>query len=86
MYLITKDYNGNLYAVLKTYEAGYESERDKIKELNMNIGDKYIVDYIDVYGYHTDVFLIDFPDNIFNSVFFDFYDQNGNEVDVYELN
>ena len=86
MYLITKDYDGNLYAVLTTYETGHESQREKIKKLGMNIGDKYMVDYIDVYGYHTDVFLIEYPDENFNSVFFDFYDQDGNKIDVYELN
>ena len=85
MYLGKYNHNGLLYAVLVEYDAGHKSEQETIKTLDMKIGDKFLVDDIDIYGFHTDVYLTDFPNQTFNSVFFDFVDEDGNEVDIYNV-
>jgi hypothetical protein len=72
-----------IYAVLKTYNAGYECEQETIKELNMQIGDKFKVNDIAIHSWNTDVYLDEFPNRNFNSVFFDFVDEDGNEVDIF---
>lgn len=38
---------------------------------HLEVGQEYTVDYTDVGGYHTDVFLIEVPGVAFNSVMFD---------------
>jgi hypothetical protein len=53
-----------------TLTAGYESDRqDAIKYLV--IGNEYTVDYTMVHNWSTDVFLVEFPNISFNSVFFE---------------
>lgn len=76
--------NEIIYAVLTTHSAGYESQRKQIKELNMKIGDKFTVNDIAIHSWNTDVYLEEFPNNCFNSVFFDFVDGSGNEVDIFK--
>lgn len=73
-----------IYAILETYNAGYESEQKRIKELNMQIGDKFIVNDIIIHSWNTDVYLNEFPGYSFNSVFFDFVDEYGKEIDIFE--
>ena len=76
--------NEIIYAVLTTHSAGYESEKERVKELNMQIGDKFIVNDIIIHSWKTDVYLDEFPGCKFNSVFFDFVDENGKEIDIFE--
>jgi hypothetical protein len=76
--------NRVIYAVLETHDAGWEGEQKRIKELNMKIGDKFTVNNIAIGSWNTDVYLDEFPDDYFNSVFFNFVDENGSEVDIFK--
>jgi len=50
-------------------EAGYDYDIDAAKGLTLN--DVYVVSRIIAYGFHTDVFLQEFPNVCFNSSHFD---------------
>lgn len=71
-----------IYAVVETLRAGYDCEKERVKSLGFKVGDKFEVDYIDMGGSSTSIYLKDFPNQLFNSVFFEF-EENGEELDIY---
>ena len=72
-----------IYAVVETLIAGYDCEKEKVKTLGFKVGDKFEVEYIDMGGSSTSIYLKDFPNQPFNSVFFEF-EENGKELDIYD--
>lgn len=72
-----------IYAVVETLRAGYDCEEERVKSLGFKVGDKFEVDYIDMGGSSTSIYLKDFPNQAFNSVFFEF-EENGEELDIYD--
>lgn len=71
-----------IYAICTTLEAGYPGDQKKIKESGIKVGDKIELKDASVGGWHTDVYLVGYEGS-FNSVFFDFVDEDGNEYDIY---
>ena len=53
-----------------TLDAGYKSDQETAKKY-LEIGKEYIVERTEVDSWHTDVWLQEFPDVKFNSVFFE---------------
>lgn len=72
-----------IYAVVETLIAGYDCEKELVKSLGFKEGDKFEVDYIDMGSSSTGIHLKDFPNQSFNSVFFEF-EENGEELDIYD--
>jgi len=68
----------NIYAdngdkvVCHTYEAGYDSDKERAKEY-LEVGKIYTIDYTEVDSWSTTVYLQEFPLIPFNSVFFEDY-------------
>lgn len=66
----------NIYALkghkvrLETLDAGYDYQKELVEKY-LELGKEYTVDYTDVYSSYTDVYLQEFPDIYFNSVFFE---------------
>jgi len=56
--------------VIFTGNGGYDIE-NKIAKTILTVNKIYTVDYTIIHSYNTDVILEEFPDNKFNSVFFD---------------
>lgn len=71
-----------IYAICTTLNAGYDSDKKKIKDSGINIGDKIELDGACVSGWSTEVYLVGYEGS-FNSVFFDFVDENGEDYDIY---
>ena len=72
-----------VYAVVETLRAGYDCEQAQVERLGFKVGDKFEVGYIDMGGGCTGIQLKDFPNQSFNSVFFEF-EENGKELDIYD--
>jgi hypothetical protein len=49
---------------------GYDHHQETAKK-HLAVGQEYTVEYTDVGSWHTDVYLKEFPDVNFNSVFFE---------------
>lgn len=79
---IAKFKDKTIYAICVTLDAGYQSDQKRIKESGINVGDKIELEDARVGGWNTDVYLVGY-DGSFNSVFFDFVDEDGNEYDIY---
>lgn len=66
----------NIYAIkghkvrVKTYDAGYEYQEKLIRD-NLKLGEEYTILRTEVASSYTEVFLEEFPDISFNSVFFE---------------
>lgn len=66
----------NIYAkegdkvICSTHNAGYDIEKEKVKKY-LVIGQEYTIDCTVVDNWSTDVYLQEFPDIPFNSVFFE---------------
>lgn len=71
-----------IYAVVETLRAGYDCEEEMVKSLGFKVGDKFELECIDMGGSSTSIHLKDFPNQSFNSVFFDF-EEGGKELDIY---
>ena len=71
-----------LYAICTTLDAGTSYDRQEMKDSNIQIGDKLAITDIKVGSWHTDIYL-DGYHHSFNSVFFKFVDENGNDYDIY---
>lgn len=59
---------------------GYEFERLDASQL-LQLNQEYEVDFIDMSGFHTDIYLVGFK-KPFNSVLFDFF-EDGKEIDIF---
>jgi hypothetical protein len=73
--------NGHKVIVTEdTINNGYEC--DKINVLKyLTVGTVYTVDYTDVHGWNTDVYLIEFPGLSFNSSSFEDVSEQSEELD-----
>lgn len=72
-----------IFAVCTTLEGGYKSDQKRILESNIQIGDKIEVETIHVYDWYTEIWLVGHEES-FNSIYFEFIDDNGNEYDIYK--
>lgn len=70
-----------IYAIVKTLEAGYDSDKDKVSKAGFKVGDKIEVCDIIMHQSSTDIYL-EGHFGSFNSVFFDF-EENGEELNIY---
>ena len=76
----------NIYALkghtvrCHTLNAGYNSDIEQAKKY-LTINKEYTVEKTDVYNWNTNVVLQDFPDVMFNSVFFDDVEEQPEEKD-----
>lgn len=50
--------------------AGYKDDQ-RIAKQHLTVGHSYTIDYTDVGSWHTDVYLLEFPNRAFNSVMFE---------------
>ena len=67
---IRQQFNNVPYQKCAVCFAGYNYQKEKIKKY-LEFGKEYTVDYTDVDSSSTDVYLQEFPDLSFNSVFFE---------------
>lgn len=73
-----------IYARFTEPDAGYKCDQDKVRDARLELDKLYPVSSIEVNRSYTDVWLDDFITR-FNSVHFDFEDENGNSVDIYRM-
>lgn len=71
-----------IYAICTTLDAGYDTDREKIRNSGISVGDKVELKDAKVGTWHTTVYLVGYKGS-FNSVFFKFVDENGDEYDIY---
>ena len=71
------------YAKLITLDAGYPSDKLQVKN-NLILGNTYVIEDMHIGGWHTDVYLEGITGS-FNSVFFEFYDEDGNEINFLDI-
>lgn len=72
-----------IFAICKTLEAGSKCDEKKMTDSGINIGDKIELENARVGLFHTDICLVGYK-GLFNSVFFDFVDENDKEYDIYQ--
>lgn len=70
-----------VFAIVSTLDAGYNSEKIKMNNLGIKIGDRFIVTDIDMGQSSTSIGLKEHF-GYFNSVFFNF-EENGEELNIY---
>lgn len=73
----------NVFAVLKTHEGGYDMDKKKVKDLE--IGQQFSVSEINMGSFSTSIKLKEIPGESFNSVFFQFMNEMGDEIDIYSM-
>lgn len=71
------------YAKLVTLNAGYPHDKLQVKK-NLILGNTYVIEDMYISAWYTDVYLEGFSGG-FNSVFFEFYNENGEEVDFLSI-
>ena len=77
----------NIYALeghkvtCSTLDAGYENNKE-VATKHLTVGNVYTVDYTNVDSWHTDVYLKEFPDVAFNSIFFEDADEQSDDKDA----
>lgn len=71
-----------LYAVFEHSEEGWDYDKKLCKELLME-GKTYLVEAIEMDRSSTKIYLKDFPDNFFNSVNFEYY-EDGERINIYK--
>lgn len=72
----------DLYAICTTLNAGTDFDKKAIVEAGIKVGDKIPLVNAEVGKFHTNVYLKGYPKS-FNSVFFNFVDENGEDYDIY---
>jgi hypothetical protein len=68
-----------IYAVVKTFNAGYNSEEEKMRNM-FELNQKIEVDSIVVNSWSTDIYLKEYEES-FNSVFFKIVDEEDVELE-----
>ena len=71
-----------VYAKVTAPDNGYDHDQNAVKKLNH--AEKYEVSDISIGRYHTSVCLKNVS-GVFNSVNFTFYDEVGNEIDIFSM-
>lgn len=72
-----------MYYAIFLNKNGYNGEKEKATEAGLKEGEKYEVVYASIGQSHSNIEL-DGIDGDFNSVMFDYVDENGNEADIFE--
>lgn len=72
-----------IFAICTTLDAGSEYDQGKINSSGIRVGDKIELETACVGAFHTDIYLVGYEGS-FNSVFFDFEDENGDVYDIYQ--
>lgn len=62
------------YAKLVTYDAGYSSDQQKVKD-NLTLNEYYEITSITIHSWMTDIKLLNL-EGTYNSVFFKFYNED----------
>ncbi len=76
----------NIYALkghkvkCETFLAGYDYDREKAQKY-LEIGKEYTIEMTEVDSWNTDVWLQEFPNVKFNSVFFEDVEEQSEEMD-----
>lgn len=73
-----------IFAVVKSVTAGYLPDQEKMVNNGIKTGDTFEVEHIYVGRSSTNVLLKDFPKKRFNSVMFNFIDENENKIDIFK--
>lgn len=71
-----------IYAVCRTLEAGYPSDQERFNRSGIQIGDKIELEDASVGSWMSEVWLVGHEDP-FNSVFFDYVDEDGEPYNIY---
>ena len=71
-----------IFAKYSYPENGTRFERLEVSKL-LNVGRYYLVDQIEVGNSYASIKLTNF-DYIFNSIFFDFFNSEGEKIDIYK--
>lgn len=72
-----------VYAICTTLDAGMDCDKERMLDSGIKVGDKIRLEEALVGGWHTDVWLLGYHKS-FNSVFFEYEDENGNPYNIYE--
>lgn len=72
-----------IFAICKTLKAGTDFDKKRIADAGINIGDKIELENACVGSFYTDIYLVGYK-NSFNSVFFTFVDENGENYNIYD--
>ena len=70
----------SLIAIVETLNAGYDVEKQKMIDLGIKVGDRFIVCNVDMGQSNTSIHLEEHSGS-FNSVFFNF-EKNGEKIDI----
>jgi hypothetical protein len=73
-----------VYAKYLYPENGYPADQETAKKF-LEKGKSYVVEDLSVGQSRSFVYLKDFMDEVFNSVNFDFFDEEGKEIDIYSM-
>lgn len=72
-----------LFAKVVTFQGGYDCDKKDIKASGYQIGDMFEVSFVDMGQSYTSIY--DAKDNkSYNSVYFDFFNDMGNQIDIYK--
>lgn len=71
-----------LYAKFNYPDNGWPAERDYAESMGLKVGDRYEVEYVSMGQSYTSIYLTDI-EGVFNSVQFDFEEEDGTPVDIY---
>lgn len=71
-----------VFAVCRTLNAGTNYHKEVMEKNNIKVGDKIEVSDIQVGSFMSYVSLVGYKDE-FNTVFFDFENENGESTDIY---
>lgn len=72
-----------IYAICTTLDAGSDYDQENIKKSGIQVGDQIELEDAAVGSWSTKVWLVGHKGS-FNSVFFDFVDENGEDYDIYQ--
>lgn len=72
-----------LYAKFVHPDQGMEYDKKQVREVGLEVGRKYEVSCVDMGQSYTSIWLAGYK-NSFNSVHFEFYDEDGLPHDIYD--
>ena len=73
-----------IYARFVEPNAGFSNDPGKVSKAGLKLGERYLLEDAEVGGWYTRVSLVGISE-WFNSVHFDFEDEEGNLVDIYRM-
>lgn len=71
-----------LYARFNYPNGGWPAERGYAESMGLKVGERYEVEHVSMGGSYTSIYLTDI-NGVFNSVQFDFEEEDGTYVDIY---